>query len=109
MGDQGWNRWESDQDQADGLRLGDDQSSLEFLLVLGLDSWFEQEDLALGLKAHLEKGGVGAITPGDRFSSTSSILKQSGLMDFSFLRVAGRILKFQAFSHCRSRARWILG
>tara|TARA_B100000242_G_scaffold294204_1_gene275456 strand:- start:4176 stop:5402 length:1227 start_codon:yes stop_codon:yes gene_type:complete len=89
MGDQGWNRWESDQDQADGLRLGDDQSSLEFLLVLGLDSWFEQEDLAPGLKAHLEKGGVALVTPGDRFSSTSSILKQSGLMDFSFLRVAG--------------------
>ena len=89
MGDQGWNRWESNQDQADGLRLGDDQSSLEFLLVLGLDSWFEQEDLAPGLKAHLEKGGVALVTPGDRFSSTSSILKQSGLMDFSFLRVAG--------------------
>ena len=36
MGDQGWNRWESDQDQADGLRLGDDQSSLEFLFGSGL-------------------------------------------------------------------------
>lgn len=89
MGDRGWNRWESNQDQADGLRLGDEQSSLEFLLVLGLDSWFEQEELSTPLKAHLEKGGVALVTPGDRFSSTSSVLKQSGLMDFSFLRVAG--------------------
>ena len=89
MGDRGWNRWESNQDQADGLRLGDEQSSLEFLSVLGLDSWFEQEELSAPLKVHLEKGGVALVTPGDRFSSTSSVLNQSGLMDFSFLRVAG--------------------
>ena len=89
MGDRGWNRWESNQDQADGLRLGDEQSSLEFLSVLGLDSWFEQEELSTPLKVYLEKGGVALVTPGDRFSSTSSVLKQSGLMDFSFLRVAG--------------------
>ena len=89
MGDRGWNRWESNQDQADGLRLGDEQSSLEFLSVLGLDSWFEQEELYTPLKVHLEKGGVALVTPGDRFSSTASVLNQSGLMDFSFLRVAG--------------------
>ena len=89
MGDRGWNRWESNQDQADGLRLGDEQSSLEFLSVLGLDSWFEQEELSTPLKVHLEKGGVALVTPGDRFSSTASVLNQSGLMDFSFLRVAG--------------------
>ena len=89
MGDRGWNRWESNQDQADGLRLGDEQSSLEFLSVLGLDSWFEQEELSTPLKVHLEKGGVALVTPGDRFSSTASVLNQSNLMDFSFLRVAG--------------------
>ena len=89
MGDRGWNRWESNQDQADGLRLGDEQSSLEFLSVLGLGSWFEQEELSAPLKLHLEKGGVALVTPGDRFSSTASVLNQSGLMDFSFLRVAG--------------------
>ena len=89
MGDRGWNRWESNQDQADGLRLGDEQSSLEFLSVLGLGSWFEQEELSTPLKVHLEKGGVALVTPGDRFSSTASVLNQSGLMDFSFLRVAG--------------------
>ena len=89
MGDRGWNRWESNQDQADGLRLGDEQSSLEFLSVIGVDSWFEQEELSTPLKLHLEKGGVALVTPGDRFSSTASVLNQSGLMDFSFLRVAG--------------------
>ena len=89
MGDRGWNRWESNQDQADGLRLGDEQSSLEFLSVLGLGSWFEQEELSAPLKLHLETGGVALVTPGDRFSSTASVLNQSNLMDFSFLRVAG--------------------
>ena len=89
MGDRGWNRWESNQDQADGLRLGEEQSSLEFLSVIGLGSWFEQEELSTPLKVHLEKGGVALVTPGDRFSSTASVLNQSGLMDFSFLRVAG--------------------
>lgn len=88
-GDNGWNRWDWDQDKADGLRLGDDQLKVDFLMVLGLGKWFEEEQLGLTLTDFLSKGGVALITPGDLFSSTVSILKSEKLLSYNFVRVAG--------------------
>ena len=88
-GDNGWNRWDWDQDKADGLRLGDDQLKVDFLMVLGLGKWFEEEQLGLTLTDFLSNGGVALITPGDLFSSTVSILKSEKLLSYNFVRVAG--------------------
>lgn len=88
-GDNGWNRWEWDQDQADGLRLGDDQLNLEILMILGVGKWFEDEQLGEPLKVFLNKGGVVLATPGEPFSSSVSVLKSSDLLEYNFVRVAG--------------------
>jgi hypothetical protein len=88
-GDNGWNRWEWDQDQADGLRLGDEQLNMEILMVLGVGKWFEDEQLGEPLKGFLNKGGVVLATPGEPFSSSVSVLKLSGLLEYNFVRVAG--------------------
>ena len=88
-GDNGWNRWEWDQDKADGLRLGDDQLNMEILMVLGVGKWFEDEQLGEPLKVFLNKGGVVLATPGEPFSSSVSVLKSSDLLEYNFVRVAG--------------------
>ncbi len=88
-GDNGWNRWEWNQDQADGLRLGDDQLKLEILMVLGVGKWFEEEQLGRPLKIFLKNGGVVLATPGEPFSSSVSVLRSNGLMGYNFVRVAG--------------------
>ena len=88
-GDNGWNRWEWSQDQADALRLGDEQSKLEMLLVIGLGDWFKEQELAASLKAFLDGGGVALITPGQPFVKTVSALRETALFEFKFLRVAG--------------------
>ena len=88
-GDNGWNRWDWAQDQADGLRLGDDQSSIELLLVIGLGGWFEEQELGPALQAFLEGGGTAVLTPGLPFAQTASVIRDSDLFSFKFLRVAG--------------------
>ncbi|MBP51873.1 MAG: hypothetical protein CMI27_01880 [Opitutae bacterium] len=88
-GDSGWNRWQINQDNADAIRMGDSQAELEFLMILGMESWFQEENLGPEFLEFLEQGGSALVTPGERFSSTSSIFNQNNLMEFSFLRVAG--------------------
>ena len=88
-GDNGWNRWEWSQDQADALRLGDEQSKLEMLLVIGLGDWFKEQELASSLRGFLDRGGVALITPGQPFVKTVSALREADLFEFKFLRVAG--------------------
>ena len=88
-GDNGWNRWIWDQDQADGLRSGDEQVNLNLLLVPGVGKWFETEELAAVVKSYLGDGGVVLFTPAEPFSLSFSILKGAGLLDFNFARVAG--------------------
>lgn len=88
-GDNGWNRWVWDQEKADGIRLGDDQLMVDFLMVLGVGKWFEEEQVGNSLKAFLNRGGVAMITPGTPFSSAVSVLKPINLMEYNFVRVAG--------------------
>ena len=88
-GDNGWNRWEWDQDRADALRLGDDQLEVQLLMILGLGKWFEEEQLGGLIEKYISKGGVALITPGEPFSSTVSILKSNQFFDYNFVRVAG--------------------
>ena len=58
-GDNGWNRWEWDQDRADALRLGDDQLEVQLLMILGLGKWFEEEQLGGLIEKYISKGGGG--------------------------------------------------
>ena len=88
-GDSGWNRWESYQDQADALRLGDEQSGIELLMILGLGGWFEEQELGPILQAYLDRGGVALVTPGQPFVKTISAIRGNDLLEFKFLRVAG--------------------
>jgi hypothetical protein len=88
-GDNGWNRWVMAQDQADGLRLGDELSSIELLLVIGLGDWFEEQKLGSVLQGFVEGGGTAIVTPGQPFVKTASIIRDADLFSFKFLRVAG--------------------
>ena len=88
-GDNGWNRWEESEDNANGLRMKLDDSRLELLLVIGMGNWFKEEDLAASMNAYLENGGVAVITPTEIFSETASIIRQEEWMRFSFIRVVG--------------------
>ncbi len=88
-GDNGWNRWEWDQDRTDALRLGDDQLDVELLMILGLGKWFEEEQLGEFMNRFLSSGGVALVTPGEPFSAAVSVLKSNQLLDFNFVRVAG--------------------
>ena len=88
-GDNGWNRWVWDQDQADGIRLGDDQLNVELLMMLGVGTWFEDESLSDPILAFLNNGGSVLATPGVPYSSSVSVLKSAGLLNYNFIRVAG--------------------
>ena len=88
-GDNGWNRWNWSQDQADGLRLGDEKSGLELLLVIGLGEWFEEQELGAVLQGFVEGGGTAILTPGQPFAKTASVIREADLLPFKFLRVAG--------------------
>ena len=88
-GDNGWNRWQESQENADGLRMVYEDSKLELLLILGLGEWFENQGLADSLNKYLENGGVVVITPGEIFSETATIIRNAEWFKFSFIRVAG--------------------
>lgn len=88
-GDNGWNRWELNQDSADAMRLGEELPSIDFLLILGMGNWFSEEKLSPLLLNFLQEGGVAMVTPDNLFSATVSNMQQSKLMDFTFLRLAG--------------------
>jgi hypothetical protein len=88
-GDSGWNRWVWDQDKADGIRLGDDQLNVELLMMLGVGTWFEDESLSDPILAFLNNGGSVLATPGEPYSSSVSVLKSAGLLNYNFIRVAG--------------------
>lgn len=88
-GDSGWNRWVWDQDQADGMRLGDDQLNVELLMMLGVGTWFDDESLSEPILAFLNNGGSVLATPGEPYSSSVSVLKSAGLLNYNFIRVAG--------------------
>ena len=92
-GDNGWNRWEWQQDKADALRLGDDEVKIDFLMILGMGRWFEEEQLFAFFNHFIESGGVAIITPGEPFSSAISALKEGLEFDYSFIRVAGGALR----------------
>ena len=88
-GDNGWNRWEENEDNANGLRMELDDSKLELLVVIGMGNWFLEEGLATSMNAYLESGGVAVITPTEIFSETASIIREEEWMRFSFIRVVG--------------------
>ena len=90
-GDSGWNRWEESEDNANELRMGndDDDSKLELLMVLGLGNWFEEEGLAESFTSYLNGGGVAVMTPTEIFSETASIIRNYQWLNFSFVRVEG--------------------
>ena len=44
-GDNGWNRWEESTENADGVRLGQNEQKLELLLIIGMGAWFETEKI----------------------------------------------------------------
>jgi len=88
-GDNGWNRWEESTENADGVRLGQNEQKLELLLIIGMGAWFETEKLGENLSTFLDSGGIAIMTPGEIFGETASILRDSSWFDFSFVRVAG--------------------
>lgn len=88
-GDSGWNRWEESEDNANELRMANDDSKLELLMVLGLGNWFEEEGLAESLTSYLNGGGVAVVTPAEIFSETASIIRNYEWLNFSFVRVEG--------------------
>ena len=88
-GDNGWNRWEESDDNANGLRMGLEDSNLELLMVLGMGKWFQEEELSTFFNSYLEGGGVAIITPSEIFSETASIIREMEWLRFSFVRIVG--------------------
>ncbi len=88
-GDNGWNRWLSVQENADGLRIGDLTSELDLLIVTGIGSWFAEEKLEETMKTYLKGGGFVIVTPSEPFAASVSTLRNSDLLDLGFVRVVG--------------------
>ena len=85
IGQGDWDRWELNQESADGLRMNSELAAPDFLIIPGLSGWFREEGLAKVLEMYLLQGGTALITP----SSESHIqlnqsLKDSGLLNASF-------------------------
>jgi hypothetical protein len=84
-GDGTWNRWQENKERANEVRMGITGPPLELLLVLGLSGWFEDEGLSIPLDSHLQGGGTVLITPpDDSFVAMNQILKESGMLSFTF-------------------------
>ena len=94
-GDNGWNRWAENSGNADELRMGEENSNLEFLMILGMGKWFEAEQLSDPLDSYLRNGGVVMITPNNIFGETASVIRKAGWFNFSFVRVAGGANSFR--------------
>lgn len=84
-GDGTWNRWQENKERANEVRMGITGPPLELLLVLGLSGWFEDEGLSIPLDSHLQGGGTVLVTPpDDSFVAMNQILKESGMLSFTF-------------------------
>ncbi len=90
-GDGAWNRWVSNQDLGDALRLGGTDAGLDLLFGLGVGPWFEGEGLPKILQTYLENGGVALLTPSEPVSASVSLLNQTDLMKFGFSKVEGGV------------------
>lgn len=88
-GDNGWNRWEFVQDNADGLRAGDESVELDLLVVSGFASWFNEQELSGFAAKYLKGGGALIVTPAEPFAASVSALNESGLLELGFTRVVG--------------------
>ena len=84
-GDGTWIRWQENKERANEGRMGITGPPLELLVVLGLSGWFEDEGLSIPLDSHLQGGGTVLITPpDDSFVAMNQILKESGMLSFTF-------------------------
>jgi len=84
-GDGTWNRWQENKERANEVRMGITGPPLELLLVLGLSGWFDDEGLSIPLDSYLQGGGTVLITPpDDSFVAMNQILKESGMLSFTF-------------------------
>ena len=88
-GDNGWNRWEFAQDNADGLRAGDESAELDLLVVSGFGSWFNDQELSGFATNFLKRGGSLIVTPSEPFAASVAALNASGLLELGFTRVVG--------------------
>jgi len=87
VGDGVWNRWEE---------MSTD-SSIECLLIPGLSDWAVQDDTLPRLKTHLDGGGVALVTPGESPVGMNQILRESGLMKFTYSRLAQTDLRMDPY------------
>ncbi len=84
-GDGVWMRWRENEDGADALRAGGGMPSLDFLMIVGLSGWFEDEGLSDPLLSYLNAGGTALITPPeDSYVRMNRALREPKILDFSF-------------------------
>ena len=84
-GDGEWNTWVENKQRASDLKNEDASKPLDFLMVLGLSGWFEDEGLAPALSQYVSKGGKVLVTPpNDAHVRMNRALKDGNLIDFTF-------------------------
>ena len=71
--------------RASDLKKDDSSKPLDFLMVLGLSGWFEDEGLAPALSNYLNNGGKVLVTPpNDSHVRMNRALKDGEIIDFTF-------------------------
>ena len=87
-GDDAWDRWILAEGNADGLLDGDEDASLDVLLMPGTQPFAEAARFKR-LMAFLDGGGVVLATPGEPFSGTITNLRETELLNLRFKGVPG--------------------
>ena len=84
-GDGEWNTWVENNQRASDLKKDDSSKPLDFLMVLGLSGWFEDDGLAPVLSNYLNNGGKVLVTPpNDSHVRMNRALKDGEIIDFTF-------------------------
>jgi len=84
-GDGEWDTWVENKQRASDLKNEASGRSLDFLMVLGLSGWFEDDGLAPPLINFLTNGGKALVTPPDEaYVRMNRVLKKSDLINFTF-------------------------
>ncbi len=87
-GDGGWDRWEVDAALAAEVRVSAEPTKLSLLAILGCSDWVTEGTQIEAVHRFLDKGGTVLLTPGESPVRMNQALRDSALLDYTFVRFA---------------------
>jgi len=87
-GDGGWDRWEVDAALAAEIRVSAEPTKLSLLAILGCSDWISEGAQIEAVHRFLDKGGTVLLTPGESPVRMNQALRDSALLDYTFVRFA---------------------